>query len=129
MGKIKKRLISSFLLFMLVCMMPINVSAAAKFGTAKVWAGVPLIGHVYVCTPYSVKYTGVNSVKKITSITTGESYTSAGVALITYEHYDSWGTKVNNTNYEIRARGHCDFVFKGCPISLGLQTFLYSDSI
>jgi len=110
-------------------MLPINVSAGSKSGTARVWAGVPLIGHVYVCTPYTVKYSGKGTKKNITSIQTKASYTSAGVALVAYSNYESWGKRISKKKFQIFARGHCDFVFKGCPVSMGLQTFRYTGSI
>jgi len=100
--------------------------AASQSGTAEVWAGVPLIGHVYVCTPYTAYY---NSSMKVTSVETGESYTSAGIAFVTYSAYDSWAEITGHRTFDVYARGHCDFVFKGCPISMGLQTFVASMSI
>lgn len=103
--------------------------AASKNGLSKVWAGVPLTGHVYVCTPWTATYSGSGSTTKLTYVTTGTSYTSAGVALVSYSHYDSWAEITGNRDFEVNARGHCDFVFKGCPISLGLQTFLAYESI
>ena len=123
-----------FLRFMVVAMMvlvlPLTTYAGTQKGTAKVWAGMPLIGHVYVCTPYTLTYSGSGSAKRLTkNPKTGNSYTSAGIALVAYSHYDSWGKKDSPTSFSIYSRGHCDAVFKGCPISMGLQTFKYTGRI
>ena len=133
-------------LVLLVCCLQVQPSCAATrtmSGTAKVWAGVPLIGHVYVCTPYTAKYTQKTNVirqgkRKLKSVTktvknvtiNQKSYTSAGVALITYQHYDNWSViHPGRTSFDVYARGHCNFVFKKIPISMGLQTFVKTISI
>lgn len=128
-SKLKRLLITSGLVLCLIVSPAIPTFGANKSGTSSVWAGVPLIGHVYVKTPWTVTYTGSGNTTNITKVSTGKSYTSAGIALIAYQAYDSWGTRTGKRTFETRARGHCDFVFKGCPISLGLQTFLAYESI
>ncbi len=133
-------------LVLLLCFLQISPACAAtktRSGVAKVWAGVPLIGHVYVCTPYTAKYTQKTTTvkqgtrkKRVTTrqikkiVTNKKSYTSAGVALISYQHYDNWSTiNSGRTSFNVYARGHCDLVFKKIPISLGLQTFKQTVSI
>lgn len=135
-------------LILMLCFLQIMPAFAAtktktKSGTAKVWAGVPLIGHIYVCTPYKAKYTettrnvkqGKKTVKQtfraVKSVSTDQkSYTSVGAALIKYQHYDNWSViNSGKTSFNVYARGHCDFVFKKIPISLGLQTFVKTVSI
>ena len=138
----KKFLIPLICLLCCLQVLPVCADTKSKSGTAKVWAGVPLIGHIYVCTPYTAKYTqktttvvkGKKKVQTITravkKVTTKKSYTSAGIALITYQHYDNWGTiNPGKTSFNIYARGHCSFVFKKSPVSLGLQTFVQTISI
>ena len=136
MKTIKKLAFGGVMLFILLFIAPFNVFAGSTSMVAKVWAGVPLIGHIYVCTPHTVYWDSVQNesgkfVKEITKVTTKDSYTSAGIAIVSYSHYDSWAelSVVNPALYRIYASGHCDFVFKGCPVSMGLQTFLYKGSI
>jgi len=125
--KANKKLIITFFVAFVVLASTIPVSAATKSGTSKVWAGVPLIGSVYVCTPWTATYqvtSVVNDTKKISNVSTGTSYTSAGIAFVAYEAYDSWAEITSESGFDVYARGHCDFVYKGCPVSMGLQTFL-----
>lgn len=121
----KMKLFVIFCLLISVFTFPINSNAKEKSGTASVWAGMPLIGHVYIRTPYRVTYYGTGDQKYIYQITTGKSYTSAGVSVMSYSHYRTWGTKYDKTSYCINAQGHCDLMYKGCPISMGLQTFAW----
>ncbi len=121
-----KKRITSFLLIM--CMLVVattQVNAASKKGTAKVWAGLPLGGFVSVCTPYNVTHYGSGDHKYIYSIKTGKSYTGAGISLLSYSHYKSWGTKTGKTTFRISAQGKCSVLFKNCPVSIGLQTFAW----
>ena len=130
LSKSKKRAIVTLMLSLcLIVSFTIPAFAASKKGLSKVWAGLPLIGHIYVCIPWTATYSGSGSTTKLTRVKTGESYTSAGVALISYSHYDSWAKITGKRSFEVYARGHCDFAYKGCPISLGLQTFLAYESI
>lgn len=130
--KKKRKAIITFLAAFIVLASTMPVNAATANGTSKVWAGVPLIGSVYVCTPWTATYkvtSVVNDTKQISNVTTGVSYTSAGIALVTYEAYDSWSEITSPSGFDVYARGHCDFVFKGCPVSMGLQTFLAHESL
>ena len=124
----RKTLVLCLLIFtFLSCTIMSN--AASKSGTSKVWAGVPLVGHVYICTPWTATYTGSTS-KTVTNVTTKDSYTSAGLAFVAYDHYDSWAEWSSSSLYfNVYAEGHCDLVFKGCPISMGLRTFVATEWI
>lgn len=127
---IKKFVIGCAMVAMFMCMLPINANAASKSDTAKVWAGVPLVGSASIYTPYTVNYTGSGYKAKPTSFKTGTSYKGAGVTLFTYSHYDSWGEKAKASYmYYINASGLCDAIVKGAGVSLGLLTFQYTGSL
>lgn len=97
-----------------------SVKNMGTYYVAKVWAGVPAIGHGYINQDFNAKKSG----GKFTSVKLlGSSYKS-GVMLGTWSHNRSWVTIPNSkTVAEIRMKGVLDYVFKGSPVSLP-ATFL-----
>lgn len=126
----KKFAVGCAMVAMFMCMLPLNANAASKSGTAKVWAGVPLIGSASIYTPYTVYYTGSGYTAKPTSFKTGKSYKGIGITVFSYSHYATWGEKAKTSYmYYINASGICDAFLDGCPVSLGMVTFQYTGSL
>ena len=128
--KQKKRILTTMILSVMVLSiftLPVLAANTTYKGTAKVWAGIPLGGHTYVATPWTV--VASQSPKNIQSITTGTSYTTGGITIFTYSHYNTWAVKTGSTTFEVRASGLCTTGIGYFTISMGLQTFLADQSI
>lgn len=92
-----------------------------KSGTASVWCGIPSIGHGYIKTPYTVKYTPSGGINTINSCTLSNSY-GTGFTIGTFIFYDNWWNGVTSLN--VYARGQISYFYDSLNITTDLQTFL-----
>ena len=128
-NRMKKYLIGCTLMVMIICFLPCNAKASSKSGTAKVWAGVPLVGSVSVCTPYTVYYTGTGSNRNVTSVKTGKSYLGWGVSVFNYEHMSSWGERTGWRYFNVYSKGRGVASIGFVNSYIGPFTFSYSGSL
>lgn len=93
---------------------------------AKVWMGVPAIGHGYVNQDFNATKGSNNRITNLKLL--GSSY-ATGITLGGWTHNRSW-TEVRHSTADIRMKGVIHYVFKGSPIRISAtfkKTFKRSD--